>query len=163
METLKKKKNGDQIPIADSPQVHISQHHQGWLGMRGENSRAFMGIYKSIYTGYIIPTATASSFHTPSPSLPNPTSSFYNQQSKHPPHIILGGKMIIDSQGIIVRENSKSFGSLNNFKIFWFCAPHVLGSFLSQTRELDYLTMFDLVETVMISVSAAILTDQYCQ
>ena len=52
--------------------------------------------------------------------------------------------MIIDSQGIIVRVNSKS-------------------SYFAQTRGLDYLTVFDLVKTVMISVSAAILTDQYCQ
>ena len=71
--------------------------------------------------------------------------------------------MIIDSQGIIVRVNSESFGSLNNFKIFRFCSPHVLTTFLAQTRKMDYLTVFDLVETVMISVPAAILTDQYCQ
>ena len=132
METLKKKKTGTKFLLRTV--LKCTKEDWGW---EVKNTRA--------YTGYIIPTASASSFHTPSPSLPNPASSLYNQQSQHPPHIILGGKMNIDRQGIIVKENSKSFGSLNNFKIFWFCAPHVLGSFLAQTRELDYLTVQCLI------------------
>ena len=169
METLKKKKTGTKFllrTVLKCTSVSITKDNWGWEVKIQDRIRAYMSIYKSIYKSkyrVYYPHCSASSFHTPSPSLPNPASSLYNQQSQHPPHIILGGKMIVDSQGIIVRVISKSFGSLNNFKIFWFCAPHVLGSFLAQTRELDYLTMFDLVETVMISVSAAILTDQYCQ